>query len=157
MKESTPKSDHSAAKTETRNSFRWFSVNDLKWQEIIHTNEKPLSCSMCEKKFTQSGHSKKHERIHTSIGPFCCPLCDYESTTAAILRIHERIHTGDNPFSCSKCDKTCTQARINESIRVIPVILTLSTAYVALTLRDWVYYQKSYFLPKSRIGYHSQY
>ena len=141
MKESTPKSDHSAAKTETRNSFRWFSVNDLKWQEIIHTNEKPLSCSMCEKKFTQSGHSKKHERIHTSIGPFCCPLCDYESTTAAILW----------------CDKTCTQARINESIRIIPVILTLSTAYVALKLRDWVYYQKSYFLPKSRIGYHSQY
>ena len=47
----------------------------MKTHESIHTDEKPFSCSKCEKKFNQSQYLKTHEIIHTDEKPFSCSNC----------------------------------------------------------------------------------
>ena len=111
----------SAAQSVTRNSVGaiiWRLMKEstlmrchhLKTHERIHTDEKPFSCSKCDKAFRDSGHLKKHERIHTGEKPFSCSRCDKKFRDSSNLKTHERIHTYEKPFSCPKCEKKFHQA-----------------------------------------------
>ena len=45
------------------------ALGHLKTHEIMRTDEKPFSCSKCDKTFTTSGHLKTHERMYTDEKP----------------------------------------------------------------------------------------
>lgn len=47
----------------------------MKQHERIHTGDKLLVCSVCDKKFTTRQALLHHVVVHTGEKPFCCAVC----------------------------------------------------------------------------------
>ena len=62
----------------------------FKEHEMIHTQETPYSCSICNRKFTRPRDALRHEKIH---GKYSCRICDQKFDKSSDVKTHERTHT----------------------------------------------------------------
>uniref|UniRef100_A0A8C5PR49 C2H2-type domain-containing protein n=1 Tax=Leptobrachium leishanense TaxID=445787 RepID=A0A8C5PR49_9ANUR len=80
------------------------SLDCLKLQKV-HTEEHPVSCSVCEKHFRDTIALKRHMRSHKRKRPYKCTECGKWFPVPSELIRHMRIHTGEKPFKCTECGK----------------------------------------------------
>lgn len=79
---------------------------NLKQHIRTHTNEKPLKCDICLKRFNDRSSMNKHVRtMHVDFKPHKCSVCDKNFASTSHLSEHMVKHTNQRRFQCEKCNK----------------------------------------------------
>ncbi|KAM6984755.1 uncharacterized protein FYW47_013642 [Aplochiton taeniatus] len=85
---------------------RVFSSNGcLKVHMRTHSSERPHTCSICHKGFTQIGNLRIHEKLHSNERPYRCDLCDKTYKISTHLNAHKITHSDVKPWTCTTCGK----------------------------------------------------
>ena len=69
------------------------------------TGERPFSCKVCNRSFSEKKTLVNHERIHTGEKPYSCQFCDMVFPFQQSFRKHVRLHMGDKRWKCEECGK----------------------------------------------------
>ncbi|ODM89570.1 putative zinc finger protein [Orchesella cincta] len=95
----------------------------------VHTNERPFSCTICGRAFSNKTHLKRHFETHSGLKPYKCTKCSSSFATQGGLYNHDKVvHVKARIHPCSFCDKKfittgdrnahlATHLRINEKLQ----------------------------------------
>ena len=76
---------------------------------VVHADDRPYVCDVCDKRFTQSRHLNRHRRVHRGEKPYTCPRCPASFSRPSKLQTNTKaVDAGDRPYVC---DKRFTQSR----------------------------------------------
>jgi len=79
---------------------------NLKQHIRIHTNEKPLKCDHCDKRFNDRSSMNKHTRtVHVDFKPHSCQVCGKSFASTSHLNEHMVKHTNQRNYQCDNCSK----------------------------------------------------
>ena len=80
---------------------------------IVHLNNKPYSCEICQKSFTLKFSLKNHEELHKGV-QVKCQTCEKVYSTQRLLAKHDRLKhkakVQNNTATCKICKKTLFDA-----------------------------------------------
>lgn len=112
-------------------------IGALNAHKLAHSDEKPVQCPHCPKRFKTAHRLRRHEDthqgteyicpecglklntkrtlknhmvVHSDVKQFKCQYCGNEFKRAKTLKDHLILHTGMHPYSCPFCDRTFAHA-----------------------------------------------
>ena len=76
--------------------------SEMKRHLTIHSNERPYTCSVCEKTFKRADALGNHVKLHDKSLYFRCtvPQCDAKFQTKSSLQYHLLKHNNEKVFKC---------------------------------------------------------
>ncbi|KAJ9581726.1 hypothetical protein L9F63_023093 [Diploptera punctata] len=86
---------------------------------VFHSNEKPFTCTFCNKSFSRKQQYNYHLNIHRDEKPFKCTLCSRSFARKSVLTEHLYTHSNDKCFKCTFCNKSFAQkSTLSAHIRI---------------------------------------
>jgi len=58
----------------------------------VHSGERPFSCELCARSFTQESNLRRHLRVHSGDRPYVCRVCNRSFTQSNNLKAHMALH-----------------------------------------------------------------
>lgn len=85
----------------TKCAKKFSSTATFEKHMVMHNEERPYRCTLCDNGFKLKVHLKKHHLYrHSDEYPCECSICGKRFKDSSAVRLHERIHSSDRPFRC---------------------------------------------------------
>ncbi|XP_041985486.1 zinc finger protein 492-like [Aricia agestis] len=78
----------------------------IEHQQSSTEPDRPYHCEVCNKRFTQVCHLKRHRITHLGFKPYNCYICGKNFSRLDCLRTHILLHSNERPYACDVCGKT---------------------------------------------------